>query len=298
MRIARVAMPGEPIRLVDVAPDGSTGVVLHPVGEGSATETRLEVLLADGDPRDVLVPTGAAIRLDRPDVQWLPAVTDPRIIVCAGQNFPAHAEESTVVASPSRPSAFLRVPHTLSGHGATIPYPGWATSQLDYEVEVAAVLGAAAGRADRDPEAAIAGLCLANDISARDIQFEEARAGSMLLGKNLPGTLPLGPWLTTLDEVGDLSSIEIVLTVNGDARQHDVLGSMSYSLPELIRYWSVLGFRPGDLVLTGTPVGIAIFRDDPEAYFLRPGDDVRCESPQLGRLRTRIGASERAREDP
>lgn len=125
--------------------------------------------------------------------------------------------------------------------------------------------------------------------NARDIQFAEARAGSMLLGKNLSGTLPLGPWLTTLDEIEDLTKVELKLQVDGETRQHDVLGSMLMAFPELIAYWSRLGLHPGDLVLSGTPSGVGIFRAPPEQYLVQPGHTVTCCSAQLGELTITIG---------
>jgi 2,4-didehydro-3-deoxy-L-rhamnonate hydrolase len=280
MRLARVTVEGSGPRLV--AADGDRA---RDLGLG----VDLVAALADPGLRER---AARAPAIDLSDVRWLPPVEDPHVIVCAGQNFASHADESEVVATPARPSAFLRVPRSISPHGGVVPYPA-ETSQLDYEVEVAALIGRAA--IDVAPEQAlehVAGLCLAADVSARDVQFEEARAGSMLRGKNEPGTLPLGPWVTTLDDAGELDALEIELLVDGDLRQRDTLASMVVPFAGLVSYWSVLGLRPGDLVLSGTPAGVGIFRDPPERYLLAPGQTVECRSAQLGVLTFQIGHRE------
>lgn len=290
MRIARIHdRDHASTRLIDVKPEDEVGIPLRPVDDNHAPDVPLETLLALGPPSEVLIEDGPAIDLSSDAIRWLSPIEDPHIIVCAGQNFASHADESVVVQTPLRPSAFLRVSRTLTGHRATVPHPA-ASSSFDYEVEVAVVIGSPA--VDVTAEDAldyVAGLCLANDLSARDIQFDEAKAGSMLLGKNQPDSLPLGPWMTTVDEIDDLSVVDIRLQVNGHERQADRLSSMTMAFPELIAYWSVLGLRPGDLVLSGTPPGVAIFQDPPEDYLLAPGDTVVCASSQLGELEVVIG---------
>ena len=290
MRIARVRdrRSGEVV-LVNAARDGSKGRRLRVAVTGYEQEHRLEALLRLGPLQEVLVEEpGNQIDLGLEELEWLPPVEDPHLIVCAGQNFAFHTDESTDVSAPTRPSAFLRVPRTLNGHRSRLPYPE-GTCQLDYEVEVAAVLATdAVDIVAEDSLSRLAGFCLANDISARDIQFEEARAGSMVIGKNLPGSLPLGPWLMTPDELPPVDQIEIALTVNGQEMQRDCLGAMSFRFPELISYWSLLGLRAGDLVLSGTPAGVGIFRQPRGEHLLRAGDTVMCSSPQLGELEITI----------
>ena len=290
MRVARIRQPNGRTRFVDVDVENLTARPLRPAVPEIEEESGLDALLAFGPPEDVLTYEDApAVDLVGDAVVWLSPIEDPHTIICAGQNFAVHAQESAVVATPTRPSAFFRVSRTLAGHRSRLSYPA-ITSALDYEVEVAAIISTDAYDIEpRDALRHVAGFCLANDISARDIQFEEARAGSMVLGKNVPGSLPLGPWLTTMSEVGELGEIEISLTVNGNLKQSDVLASMVYSFPELISYWSILGLRAGDVVLSGTPAGVAIFRHPPEDHLLKPGDVVLCRSPQLGELQTTIG---------
>jgi acylpyruvate hydrolase len=288
MKIARIQRPGRSAELVDVSDDDASGVLLEPRHSAPEGGSSLDDLLQHGDILRSLRRTTRTIDLSAPGLRWLPPVMRPSLILCPGQNFDQHATESAFVETPTRPSAFLRVPRTLNGHLQSLPYPRGQTNALDYEVEVAAVLGPATAAQTSANGVSIAGLCLANDVSARDIQTEEARAGSILLSKNLPGTLPLGPWLTTPDELPDLAQIEISLTVNGEERQRDQLSSMIVPFDELLLYWSPLGLRPGDVVLSGTPAGVGIFREPAERYLLKPGDRVACHSPQLGNLEINI----------
>lgn len=291
MKLARVRVDGYE-RLATVNPAAGR-LELRTPAHASAPGAELDELLAMGHKEDVAVGSAITHDFDDPAVTWLPPVRAPRLIVCAGQNFSDHAGETSGgrhagLEPPSRPSAFLRVPRTLAAHREAVSYPA-ETRQLDYEVEVAALIGHDVTDVTANNALSyVAGYCLANDVTARDIQLDETRSGSMLRGKNLPGTLPLGPWVTTVDEVPDPGAVEVRCDVDDSPRQAARLSSMIWSFAELIAYWSVLGLRAGDIVLSGTPAGVGLFAADPETALLHPGQTVRCSSPQLGVLENRI----------
>jgi 2-keto-4-pentenoate hydratase/2-oxohepta-3-ene-1,7-dioic acid hydratase in catechol pathway len=132
------------------------------------------------------------------------------------------------------------------------------------------------------------GYTVFNDLSARDLQRKEMANQSILIGKNLPGFGPLGPWILTADDMPDPAALELELRVNGEVRQRSQCGDMINSFAQLISSWSVMGLVRGDLIAGGTPEGVAIGRPDPHAFYLKPGDRIEAEIRQIGILETRI----------
>lgn len=224
-------------------------------------------------------------------VRWLPPVPDPPKIIATGRNFLAHLAESNAarrargeaeIPVPRNPTGFIKVRSSLIGHGESIVYPRY-TNELDYEGEVGAVIGRLAF--DVSPEAAldhVAGYVVVNDISARDIQREEARAGLVNMGKNFPGFCPMGPKLVSADSVHDPQDLRIRTWVNGELRQDGNTSEMHFTWPVLISYWSRIGLQPGDIILSGTPGGVALERGP--QWYLKRGDVVAVEVESLGRL--------------
>jgi 2-keto-4-pentenoate hydratase/2-oxohepta-3-ene-1,7-dioic acid hydratase in catechol pathway len=269
------------MRLVSFQRDGGVraGVLLDAgvleAGEGGVGE----LLRHGGLPAEP--PPGDPIPLD--SIALLPPVVDPSKIVCLGLNYRSHAEEAGLEA-PAVPTFFAKWPNALAAPGADVPLPAYS-QKVDYEAEVAFVIG----RRCRDvPEAdaldAIAGYTLLNDLSARDYQFKTPQWGP---GKVFDGSAPCGPALVTPDEAGPPDAIEIWLTLNGERMQSASTADLIHSIPAVVAYLSkLMTFEPGDLISTGTPAGVGSVREP--RVWLKPGDEVVVESPQLGRLETRL----------
>jgi 2-keto-4-pentenoate hydratase/2-oxohepta-3-ene-1,7-dioic acid hydratase in catechol pathway len=213
----------------------------------------------------------------------LPPVPRPGKIICLGLNYRSHAEEAGIDA-PEVPTFFAKWANALAAPGADVALPGYS-EKVDYEAEVAFVIG----RRCRDvPEAdavsVIAGYTLLNDLSARDYQFKTPQWGP---GKVFDGSAPCGPYLVTPDEAGPPDALSISLTLNGTVMQSASTADLIHSIPSVVAYLSkLMTLEPGDLVSTGTPAGVGSVRTP--RVWLKPGDEVVVESPQLGRLETRL----------
>jgi 2-keto-4-pentenoate hydratase/2-oxohepta-3-ene-1,7-dioic acid hydratase in catechol pathway len=220
-------------------------------------------------------------------VSFRPVVPRPGKVVCVGKNYADHVAEADD-ERPERPAAFAKFASSLIGHEQTIRYPN-ETAQLDYEGELALVIGRPASRVSRaDALAYVAGYTILNDISSRDVQLAEMKAGMLLLGKNAAAGSPLGPWLVTADEISDPQDLQLELSVNGATRQSERTDKMLYDCADLVAYWSQLDLEPGDVIATGTPSGVGLFRDPPEENLLRTGDVVEVTISKLGTLRNRV----------
>ena len=193
-----------------------------------------------------------------------------------------------LTVAPRIPSGHPQYPSAIVGPDATVPFPK-ETKKLDYEVEMAMVIGKRAYCIG--PEEAldhIFGFTVYNDLSARDLG--EQQWGLPMLQKNLPGFAPMGPYLVTRDEIGDLDAIGLRSRVNGELRQSSSVANMRFKIPDQIAFWSQIGLEPGDVTTTGTPGGVAAGRGADEAsWWLAPGDVVECEVDGVGILRTFIG---------
>lgn len=200
----------------------------------------------------------------------------PRTVIGTGTNYRSHIDEMGGT-EPSRPTAnFVKLPSSYAGPGDEIDIP--PECRLDYEAEIAVVLGHRLAGADAETaRRAIFGLCLANDLSARD-----APTTHLTLAKSGRRFCPMGPWITTLDEL-DLADISFVLSVNGEARQHGHVSDMIHSIVDIVVSFSrSLALHPADVILTGSPSGVGVGMDPPR--FLADGDVVTITSPQLGTL--------------
>lgn len=235
--------------------------------------------------------------LERDSLRLAPPLPPETTIIAMGRNFGRHVEEGNArrrrlgqeaIAASERPQAFLKLGRCAVGDRAIVPYPK-VTSQLDYEGEVALVIGKPTyGVLPEHAMQYVAGYTILNDLSCRDIQRAETSGGLLLLAKNLPGSAPMGPELVLADEVPDPSALRIRTTVNGNLRQDATLEEMRFNWPTLISYWSQIGLRPGDVIAGGTPDGVALGRAD-DAWYLRPGDMIEIEVEGLGVLHTEIG---------
>ncbi|MES4793138.1 MAG: FAA hydrolase family protein, partial [Chloroflexota bacterium] len=220
------------------------------------------------------------------EVRLLAPIPRPGKILCSGVNYMGHLEENPGATLPETPFFFAKLPSAVIGPGAPIVHPKM-TRQLDYEVELAVVIGRALRAA---PEAeiieAIAGYTILHDVSARDVQFKDHQ---ITLGKNFDTFAPMGPCLVTADEIPDPTNLRLRTLLNGQVRQEGSTSDWVFPLPQLLSFLSrVMTLEPGDVVTTGTPAGVGVFRRPP--IFLQPGDTVVLEVEGIGRLENPIVA--------
>ncbi len=208
-------------------------------------------------------------------------------LVCIGLNYRDHAEE-TGLPIPAEPVVFLKTPDTIVGPNDEVLVPRRSV-KTDWEVELAVVIGRTARYLESAEEAlaCVAGYALSHDVSEREFQLE--RGGQWDKGKNCETFNPLGPFLVPADEVGDPQALGLRLWVNGVPRQDSSTKNMIFPVAELVRYLSwFLVLRPGDVINTGTPAGVALGQPEPKPY-LRAGDVVELEIDGLGRQRQTLG---------
>jgi len=213
----------------------------------------------------------------------------PGALISAGKNFSDHVAEMSSKKGPAYPVAFLKLPGTVIGPQDNIPYPQ-ETQKLDYEVELAVIIGKPCINVTREQALNyVAGYAAFNDISARDVIRKENEAGIHLMGKSFPGFAPMGPYLVTADEISDPQNLKLWLRVNSELRQDSNLSYMIFTIRDMIAYWSQMGLNPGDVLTTGTPRGVAAGRKDGQtSWWLKPGDVVEAEVERVGRLCNRI----------
>jgi len=213
-------------------------------------------------------------------------VRRPSKIVAVGLNYADHAAE-TGKAAPTVPRLFGKFTNALSGPFDPIPLDPGVTEKLDYEAELAVVVG----RRVRDVSPAEAlscvfGYAVANDVTARDHQRRDGEPGR---AKGFDGFGPVGPWITTADEVPDPQRLAISSTVNGETRQSASTAQMIHGVAEVISFLARgTTLEPGDTILTGTPAGVGNGLKPPR--YLAAGDVVTCEVEGLGRLENRVAA--------
>ena len=206
-------------------------------------------------------------------------IETPQKIVCIGLNYRDHAEEQGT-ALPERPLLFAKWPNTLIGDGEAIRIPT-VTKRVDYEAELGVVIGRrASGVAVEDALEHVRGYVVANDVSARDLQFSDKQ---WTRGKSPDTFCPVGPELVPASEVPDPQALSIRAILNGQVMQDSSTANMVFGVAEIIAFVSqAITLEPGDLIATGTPAGVGAFRD-PQVW-LRPGDEVTIEIDGVGSI--------------
>lgn len=260
---------------------GVPGSVLELARGGDPARQALELLVD----RALTADAGAAPwLLTEESVIPGPSVPQPGKIVCIGLNYRSHAEE-TKSPIPATPVVFGKFGNAIAATNDPIPLPRDG-EQFDYEAELAIVIGRQAYNVDAATALDhVFGYCCANDVSCRDLQ---RRTPQWMLGKCFDGWCPVGPYVVTADEVGDAGSLAVRSYVNGELRQNGNTRDLIFPIEELIAYVSrYMTLEPGDLILTGTPAGVAAGR--PDKPWLKPGDEVIVEVEKLGRLRNVVG---------
>lgn len=294
MRLVTFATDGPP-RVGLIGEDGSV-VGLDDVVPG-APRTMIEVVarwdqigprVADGALRAV-----AGTPLDR--LRLLAPIPRPaRNLFCVGWNYSEHFEEGKAFRGaaapqevPEHPALFSKNPAAVVGPDAPVRHPGKHSSELDWEVELAVVIG----RPGRDIDEARAldhvfGYTVANDVSVRDHQ-RTRHGGQWFKGKNFDTHCPLGPWIVTADEIPDPQVLAISSRVNGVTKQSSNTRHMVFTVPRIVAELSAgMSLEPGDVILTGTPSGVGFARKPPE--FLKPGDVMEMEVEGIGVLRNKV----------
>lgn len=241
------------------------------VREGKSALQRIRAALPDArqHPR-------SAVYLDPP--------IHPGKVLCSGVNYKGHALEMPNAVLPSEPFFFAKLPSSIASPEAPVKRTD-ATQQMDYEVEFCAVIGKRLYLASEDEiMSSLFGYTVMNDISARDIQFKD---NQITLGKNLPGFAPIGPAIVTADAFGSPDNVRLTTRVNGVTMQDGNTSDWLFPLPRLISWLSkFFPLEPGDIVSTGTPPGVGVFRNP--QVFLVPGDVVEVEAEGIGVIRTSI----------
>lgn len=233
-------------------------------------------LLADPAWRDsARPPAKEAVPLDQ--AVFAPLVPRPSKIVCVGLNYRAHIEEMGR-EMPSAPTLFAKFAESLIGARDPLVLPA-VSNEVDWEVELAVVVGRPLRRATAaESRTAIAGYTVLNDVSMRDWQ---SRTLQWLQGKTFEATTPVGPWLTTPDEVDDAADLELRCEVDGEVMQASRTSDLLFPPAEVLAYISqIITLRPGDIIATGTPSGVGSGRNP--KVFLRPGQTMRTVIEGLG----------------
>lgn len=277
MKLLRIGAPGEEIPAVlddNGAAFALTGLTADIDGAflASGGIERVRRALAEGGLPAI---DTAGLRTGAP-------VARPGKVVCIGLNYRDHAQE-TGAAVPERPVVFMKDPSTVVGPYDRVLIPRGSV-KTDWEVELAVVIGREARYLASPAEAAghVAGYAISNDVSEREFQLEYSAQWD--LGKSCETFNPLGPWLVTPDEAGDVQSLGLHLTVNGVRRQDGDTKNMIFDVPYLIWYLSqYMVLNPGDVINTGTPAGVALGL--PGTPYLRAGDTVELSVDGLGTQR-------------
>ncbi len=257
------------------------GDTVHDVD--TATDAITGGFLASGDHAALLAAARAGELPQHPlaGITLAPPIAAPSKVVCIGLNYRDHAEE-TGAAIPAEPIVFLKDPGTVVAADATVLLPRGST-KADWEVELGVVIGAEARYLESPEEAAavIGGYVLSHDVSEREFQLE--RGSQWDKGKSCETFNPLGPYVVTADEIADPQALGLRLWVNGELKQDGTTADMIFGVLAVVQYLSrFMVLRPGDLINTGTPAGVALGQPDPKPY-LRAGDVVALEIDHLGR---------------
>lgn len=275
---------GEGLGLVE----GDTVAVLSRGGAGDAL-----LALIEGGPDSMSEARDRAARAPRVPLATVslspPVVSRHRALICVGKNYRAHAEEfhgsgfdsTGRDAVPQHPVVFAKMGSSLTGHGETIDSSADPTGTVDYEGELALVIGRTAHRVSRRAAwDVIFGYTICNDVTSRALQKKHDQ---WLIGKSLDTFCPLGPWIVPAGEIGDVGALELVTTVNGETRQRARVADLIFDIPTLIEtLTATMTLHPGDVIATGTPAGVGIGFDPPR--YLQAGDRVDVSVAGIGTL--------------
>ncbi|MDQ3856246.1 MAG: fumarylacetoacetate hydrolase family protein [Chloroflexota bacterium] len=263
-----------------------TGDKVVPVSEASGPMSMLELISAGPYAWEDAADRARSGRgaLDLRVVRLLTPISNPGKVVAIGLNYMDHAREQGV-EPPSQPLVFAKFTSSIIGPDDSISWAPALTSQVDYEVELAVVIGRQARNvAEAEALEHVFGYTVLNDVSARDLQFGD---GQWVRGKSLDTFCPIGPAIVTPDEVPDPQALPLRCWVNDQLLQDSSTSEMIFGVAYLISYLSrAFTLHPGDIIATGTPFGVGVFRDP--QVFLQDGDTVAVEVEGIGRLENQV----------
>ena len=208
---------------------------------------------------------------------------NPQKIVCLAFNYIDHAKEQELTP-PSEPAIFIKPRTTLCGTNSDIVCPRFV-KELDYEVELAVIIGKKCKNvSEEEAMNQIFGYMVLNDVSARDIQFQDKQ---FTRGKSFDTFAPCGPWITTRDEIDEPQNLRLLTNINGEQRQNSNTKNMHLKIPQIISKLSkVMTLESGDIISTGTPEGVAL--KNPDTPFLKDGDKIHMEIEKLGTIQNTV----------
>jgi len=286
VKLATLSCDGAPF----VAAIDEAQQIFQPLQSGGKPVADMAWLIENFDTAKAALARGASAPLA--DATILAPIPRPRRnVMCVGKNYFEHAREftrsgfdssaaSAADAIPKAPIIFTKMPESVVPTGAAVGYPDASCTQLDYEAELGVIIGKPGrGIKKEDAMGHIFGYVIINDLTARDLQ---ARHKQWFLGKSFEASCPMGPWIATADEV-DGSNLDVKCWVNDELRQDANTRDLIFDIPTLIETLSRgMQLLPGDVIATGTPVGVGIGFDPPR--FLKTGDRVDIAIPGLGKL--------------
>ncbi|MGD2029118.1 MAG: fumarylacetoacetate hydrolase family protein [Desulfobacterales bacterium] len=207
----------------------------------------------------------------------------PSKIICLGKNYAEHAKEGGF-ENPEKPLIFCKTPNALSGPYDPIILPK-SSGRVDWEVELAVIIGKQGKRIKKeDAFDYVAGFTVMNDVSGREAQFSDSQ---WFRGKSFDSFAPAGPFIVTPDEIGDVNNLRLTAVVDGEIMQDGNTRDMIFNIPEIIEDISEdITLIPGDIISTGTPAGVGIFRDPP--VVLKPGNVVECHIEKIGAIINKV----------
>jgi 2-keto-4-pentenoate hydratase/2-oxohepta-3-ene-1,7-dioic acid hydratase in catechol pathway len=277
--LARVVIGDGSVHLARIEDGHVVPILQEPVGPG---RDALREAIALGLDLAGAPPAAPAQPLE--DVQLMAPVSNPQKVLAIGLNYADHARESGM-EPPKAPVLFVKTPNSIIGPGTEIVYSKDDSTQVDYEAELAVVIGRSTRRVSvADALDSVLGYTVCNDVSARDAQFAD---GQWVRAKSFDTFCPLGPWIVTTDEIEDVQTLGIRCRVNGQVLQDSTTADMIFGVAEIVSYLSrVMTLEPGDVIATGTPFGVGFTRTPP--IFLTDGDEVEVEVDGIGALTNRV----------
>ena len=220
---------------------------------------------------------------DLSEFEILAPIPNPQKIVCLAFNYIDHAKEQEITP-PSEPAIFIKPRTTLCGTNSNITCPRFV-KELDYEIELAVIIGKKCKNvSEGEAMSQIFGYMVLNDVSARDIQFQDKQ---FTRGKSFDTFAPCGPWITTNDEINNPQDLHLLTNINSEERQNSNTKNMHLTIPQIISKLSkVMTLEPGDIISTGTPEGVAL--KNPDTPFLKDGDKIHMEIEKLGTIQNTV----------
>ncbi|NMN04569.1 MULTISPECIES: fumarylacetoacetate hydrolase family protein [unclassified Novosphingobium] len=280
MKLARFSVDGR-TRLGKVVGDHVVDISAAAPGAGDS----MRALLEDFDALRSAIDALSEPSFPLADVTLEAPIGDPQKYLAIGMNYQSHVDEAEAagVTAPKTQIWFNKQVTCINGPYAEVEVPRSAPDMVDYEAELGVVIGKRCRHVSReDARSVIAGYVVCNDVTARDWQF---RSPTFTLGKSFDTHGPIGPWITTDDEVADPHALTLTLELNGEERQRASTGEMIYDIYDQIAYLSqVMTLEPGDLLATGTPAGVGIAGH----RFMKAGDVVRVAVDGLGHIENRF----------